>query len=250
MNNHREVIALLAVCMAAMLLVSCQHDVVLASYNICNGKGLDGQRDIARTAAALKALHADIIAVQEVDSMTRRSGGTDVLALLAEATGMHAVYGPAIDFDGGRYGVGILSREKPLSVTRCPLPGREEERVLLTVEFRRCFFACTHLSLTGADRLSSLAQFEALAAQTGHKPLFLAGDFNSSPDEPFIQRLTEHFEILTDTQSPTFPADAPNTTIDYIVCRRDARMPTVVSRSVVSELVASDHRPIICHLRW
>lgn len=243
-------IALLAVCLATMLLASCTHDVVLASYNICNGKGMDGQRDIARTAAALRALDADIIAVQEVDSMTHRSGETDVLRLLAEATGMYAVYGPAIDFDGGRYGVGILSREKPLSVTRSPLPGREERRVLLAAEFRHCVFACTHLSLTEEDRLLSLSQLNALADKTEGKPLFVAGDFNATPDEPFIRTLTKRFEVLTDTLSPTFPADAPHATIDYIVCRRDRRMPAVVSRSVMAEPAASDHRPILCRLRW
>jgi endonuclease/exonuclease/phosphatase family metal-dependent hydrolase len=251
MKNQRNGLVFTIVGLAAMLLASCSDEVVLASYNIRNGRGLDEQRDIARTAAVLKALDADIIAVQEVDSMTHRSGETDVLRLLAEATGMHAVYAPAIDYDGGRYGVGILSREKPLSVSRYPLPGREERRVLLAVEFKHCVFACTHLSLTEEDRLLSLPMLTALA-ETSPKsiPLFVAGDFNATPDEPFIELLTEHFELLTDIRLPTSPADNPKATIDYIVCRRDRHMPTVLSASVVPEPVASDHRPIVCRLRW
>lgn len=246
--RHR--LSLLPLLLAALLLTSCTHDLVLASYNICNARGLDGQRDIARTAAVLKSLNADIIAIQELDSVTHRSGGTDVLALLAEATGLHAVYGPAIDFDGGKYGVGILSREEPLSVTRSPLPGREEARTLLAVEYRRCVFACTHLSLTEEDRLRSLPLLTDLAGHTKGKPLFVAGDFNSSPDEPFIRQLSETFDILTDTLVTTFPADVPDVTIDYIVCHPASRRPAVLSTTVVPEPVASDHRPLLCRVRW
>ena len=250
MKNSRNIPVGTVLCLFALLLASCSHEAVLASYNICNGKGLDGKRDIERTAAVLKALDADFIAVQEVDSMTRRSGQTDVLRLLAEATGMHAVYGPAIDYDGGRYGVGILSREKPLSVSRYPLPGREESRMLLAVEYRRCVFACTHLSLTEDDRMASLPILTALSARNTGKPLFVTGDFNASPDEPFIQQLSDEFAILSDPLIPTFPSNHPEITIDYLVCRHARHMPAVLSTTVFPDTITSDHRPILTRLRW
>ena len=42
----------------------------VASYNIHHGEGLDRKTDFARLAATLDGLNADVIAVQEVDSMT------------------------------------------------------------------------------------------------------------------------------------------------------------------------------------
>ena len=56
--------------------------------------------------------------------MTGRSGGIDVLRTLGERTLMFPTYAPAIDFDGGKYGVGMLSKEKPVSYRYIALPGR------------------------------------------------------------------------------------------------------------------------------
>lgn len=83
---------------------------------------------------------------------------------------MFPTYAPAIDFDGGKYGVGMLSKEKPVSYRYIALPGREEERVLLWVEFERYIFCCTHLSLTPEDRMLSLPILRREAA-SAHKPL-------------------------------------------------------------------------------
>ena len=68
----------------------------------------------------------------------------------------------------------MLSKEKPVSYRYIALPGREEERVLLWVEFERYIFCCTHLSLTPEDRMLSLPILRREAA-FAHKPLFIAG---------------------------------------------------------------------------
>ena len=141
------------------LITSCQqreNSLRIMSYNIRNLRGIDDVRDVGRVAKVINEAKPDVVAVQEVDSVTGRSEQTDVLGLLATETQMHPTYAAAIDYDGGKYGVGILSREKPLSHHSLPLPGREEQRVLLVVEFDRYLFACTHLSLTEEDRLRSL----------------------------------------------------------------------------------------------
>lgn len=107
----------------------------LMTYNVHNCIGTDRQTDIERIAAIVRRQAPDVVAVQEVDSATQRSGGRYVLGELASLTGMHANFARAIDFQGGAYGIGVLSKRKPLSCTMCPLPGREEERALLVVEF-------------------------------------------------------------------------------------------------------------------
>ena len=87
----------------------------VATYNIKHGRGMDGVLDLERTLATLKSLNADVIALQEVDDQARRSGGVDQASWLAERLGMHAAYGAFMDFQGGRYGLAILSRRPILS---------------------------------------------------------------------------------------------------------------------------------------
>src|SRR6476660_3928244 len=86
-----------------------QKKLRLLTYNIRNANGMDNKTDYDRVAAVLLQTKAPIIALQEVDSVTNRNAKVDVLQLLAQKTKMHAVYGAAIPFKGGKYGVGLLS---------------------------------------------------------------------------------------------------------------------------------------------
>ena len=162
---------------------------------------------------------------------------------------MHANYAPAISFQGGKYGIGILSKEQPLNIQTFPLPGREEARMLMVAEFKDYFFACTHLSLTEEDRLASLEIIKK-SASNSNKPYFLAGDLNDQPDSKFIQALKQDFQLLTDTKKPTFPAPEPTETIDYMAAwKHHANDFANLSAQVLEEPVASDHRPITVTLR-
>lgn len=230
-------------------LVPTQGDTIcVMSYNVHNAVGMDGIRDVRRIAGVIIASGADVVAVQEVDSVTNRSGGRYILGDIAAATGMNPVFSAAIDFDGGRYGIGLLSRERPLSVRRVPLPGTEEERTLLLAEFENYVMGVTHLSLTDADRLASV-DILAREAAAFDKPLILAGDFNASPDSPAIEALSQTFTPLSDGASPTFPADNPTVTIDHIMYKGD-NPPAVLSSQVVNEPMASDHRPVTVSLAF
>ncbi len=217
----------------------------IMSYNIRNGRGMDDVSNFQRTADVINKVRPNVVAVQEVDSVTGRSGQTDVLRVLADKTLMYPVYAPAIDYDGGKYGIGMLSKEKPLGYRYLALPGREEERALLIVEFEKYIYCCTHLSLTGEDRLASLEIISREAAKA-NKPLFIAGDFNAHPDSEVIKGIQNDFVILTNTKQPTFPADEPTETIDYIAAyAKDTTAFTRLSAWVVDEPAASDHRPIV-----
>lgn len=223
---------------------SAASPVKLMSYNVRNGIGIDGTKSVDRIARVIKAQSPEIVAVQELDSVTGRSGGRYVLGELAAASGMKATYAPAIDYDGGKYGIGILSKEQPLRVSRHSLPGREEARALVVVELPDYIFACTHLSLTREDRLASVAIIRKMAAEAG-KPFFIAGDFNAHPDSEVIADFKKDFTILTDTTLRTFPADKPVETLDYIMMYNpgNAKVQTA-GVAVVDEPAASDHRPV------
>lgn len=222
----------------------------LMSYNIRHGVGMDEQIDFTRQAQIILRQRADVVAVQEVDSATGRVQGKYVLGELAKQTGMHAVFAPAISFDGGKYGIGLLCKEQPLAFRQVPLPGREEKRVLLIVQFKRYIIALTHLSLTPEDQLASLPIILRTLAKE-HKPVFIAGDFNAHPNDPFIKKLQSHFTILTDPTSPTYPADKPVETLDYIaVSSHYASRIHRLRTTVPEEPFASDHRPVVVEVLW
>jgi len=217
----------------------------LLSYNVRNGKGMDGKTDLNRIVAVLRNADAHVIALQELDSMTKRSNNTDVLSELAKATGLHPVYGAAIEYGGGKYGVGILSKQKPTAWYTVPLPGREEKRVLLVAEFNDYVIFCTHLSLTDADRLASVAIIDSQAARYT-KPVYLLGDLNAEPSSSTITFLKEAWEQLS-TNAPTFPSPTPTKCIDYVFSRNSHKK--VKTAVVIEEPLASDHRPLLVELK-
>ena len=80
----------------------------ILTYNIRNCIGMDGKTDFQRVADVIMAINPHVVALQEVDSVTRRMEGADVLRILVEKTGIYYRCGTAISFQGGKYGNGIL----------------------------------------------------------------------------------------------------------------------------------------------
>ncbi len=237
----------------AACLFSCRPSVketCLMSYNIRNGRGLDDSISYTRIAEVIRRVNPDLVALQELDSMTLRSGQTYVLGELARLTGMYDVYAPAIDYDGGKYGIGMLAKEKPLHVYSRALPGREEARRLLMLEYPDYVYACVHLSLTEEDRMASLP---VILEEFGRfrKPVFIAGDWNATSESLFIQEVLKHFVLLTAADEYTFQADTPNCTLDYIAV---SKLVPVTFRKreaeVVDAPVESDHRPVVVRTQW
>lgn len=240
---------LLLCAMAMTIAVHAQGNVKFMSYNVHNSIGMDGVSDCQRIANVIINASPDVVAVQELDSMTTRSQQKYILGELARHTLMHATYAPTIDYQGGKYGIGILSREKPLNVQRHPLPGREEHRALLVAEFKRYIFCCTHFSLTEEDQRTSVDIIKQIVANS-NKPLFLAGDLNASPDSEVMKAFAEDFILLNAPEVHTFSASNPGITIDYILAWKHSATPFAnLSAQVLNEPVASDHLPLTVELR-
>ena len=240
---------LIIIAAVAMAFVACgskQISTRLLCYNVRNCMGLDGVQDFERVAKIITDVDAEAVAIQELDSMTTRYPGKDVLGELAALTGMHPTFVPSIDYKGGKYGIGMLTKEKPISYRRVPLPCRSEPRSLLIVELQDYYYCCTHLSLHEEDRITSagiiVEEFSKL-----DKPALLAGDFNADPTSEFMKIMGEHFHVFkkTDGEGFTFRADKPFSEIDYICLFTDkGAKAEVTSHTVINAPVESDHRPI------
>ena len=221
----------------------------IMSYNIRHGAGIDDVFDLDRTAGVINKQAPDIVGLQEVDSAGNRSKKIDETAYLAKATGMYGTFGPAIPLGNGKYGVAILSKEKPISTKNIPLPGAEK-RTLLVCEFEHYVFACTHLDLSEDRRLESIPIIIEEAAKW-EKPFYICGDWNDEPSSTLIKNLKKSFYFINATTNNssnyTFPAPKPTIIIDYIASYGTGSARTirsVRSRRVINEPQASDHRPV------
>lgn len=218
--------------------------VKVLSYNVKNCLGMDGVVDYRRVADVINRIDAEIVALQELDSATLRSKGVVVLDELAGLTGMHATYGASIDYQGGKYGIGFLTKEKPLGWKRIPLPGREEPRSLLIIELKDMVAGCTHFSLNEEDRLTS-AGIVGRSFGDYTKPVIIAGDFNAVPESAVIKSIENYWDVLTNTSAPTSPSNNPSKCIDYIMgLKKDGTSFKTRKTLVEQEPVASDHLPV------
>lgn len=174
-----------------------------ASYNIKNcGNG----SDVEKVADQIKAQDLDVVCVQEVDNQTERSGKRDILKLLSEASGLpYYHYYRAMDFQGGGYGIGVLSRYALSGCETIELETnkKDEPRILAKAEIKTAggivTIFNTHLSYE-SDTVR-LAQITHLNQQLqGRKATLLMGDFN-------IQSFDEYSAITG--LMPINAADSP-----------------------------------------
>lgn len=223
------------------------RSVTIMSWNLHAGLGLDGVRDMARIAQVIVREKPDVVALQEIDRKTMRSNGIDQLEELERLTGFKSSWCKTIDYQGGEYGIALLSQEAPLKVRRVELPGSGEPRCLLLADFPRYRVGVTHLPLREADRMACVPVIRG--AMSDDLPLFLAGDFNAVPESDFIHKLRLPFAIVSGFDK-TYPADDPDRCIDYVaVSRRHRARFDTVDHHVVPEAVFSDHRPVVVTLR-
>jgi endonuclease/exonuclease/phosphatase family metal-dependent hydrolase len=223
---------------------SASKTITILSYNVRNCLGMDNVTNYQRVADVIKKIQPDIVALQELDSATSRSKGISVLNELATLTGMIPTYRASINYQGGKYGIGVLTKQKPVKVQGMILPGKEEQRSVLMVEMNDYVLACSHFSLTEADRLQSVEIIDQLTTKYT-KAVFLASDLNDTPGSPVINAFSKNWQFLNDTTQLTFPANKPVKCIDFIMARKQAAYSFNVSKAVVeNEPVASDHLPV------
>ncbi len=237
----------------------------VATYNIRAGTDLQRRPNLERVAALLDSLSADVVLLQEVDRATARSGGVDQLAELARITGMHGFFARAMEFDGGEYGIAVLSRFPLLSAEAVPLTvaGYQdlsersyEPRTLLHVVIDApggpIHLLNTHLDHHGGPvfRGPQIARIiEHLSARMPEDaPTILAGDLNAEPTAPELVPLLARFSDTWATCGAgpglTYPADRPVKRIDYILLRG-----LTCTASTVPPTEVSDHRPVVVDLR-
>lgn len=241
------------------------------SYNIHAGAGADNVFDLDRTAAAIEALDADIVGLQEVDvHWSERSEWRDTATELAKRLDMYVRFAPIYSLDPPsagaprrEFGVGVLSRYPIVAfenheITRLstqdpdpvpePAPGFGEA----VVQARG---ATVHTYVTHLDyrpdpsvRATQVRETSQIMGEDGARAAqLLLGDFNAEADAPEIaplwSRLVDGYAAAGELPGLTYPAATPEVRIDYVAGRnvqpRDASVPGTL---------ASDHLPVVVDL--
>ena len=211
--------------------------------------------DLKAVAAVINKEKPDLIALQEVDAYTVRSGKTSHQAKeLAEMTGMYYHFAKAIDRSEGDYGVAILSRKPILDSATYKLPVTEgstgETRALgvITVDAlgQKLVFMSVHLDhRSDKDRQFQAEEILRVTKKYDKYPIILCGDFNSNPDNNVFNVIKERFVMCSKTQPLTFSSENPRKTLDYMLMNKKAfELFNIQNYSTVDEKYASDHLPI------
>ncbi len=227
----------------------------VVSYNIKHGRGNDNVVDLARTASVLRALTPDIVGLQEVDDLATRSGGVPEAERFGQMLGLHHAFGRFMDFQGGAYGMAVLTRYPIMATQSVRLSDGNEPRVALSVEVqlpsgRRLTIVNVHFDWVRDDTFR-FAQAEALTTHLDAltTPYVLLGDFNDVPESRtlglFRSRTLEAVKPSTDRF--TFSSTEPEREIDFIFMAPAASWHARDVR-VITEPVASDHRPVVAVL--
>lgn len=223
------------------------------AYNIKHGRGNDNQVDLRRTAEVIRRIHPDFVALQEVDYKVQRSGGIDQARELSLLTGLqHHAFGSFFDFQGGQYGMAVLSRNPIVGVKNLRLPDGAEPRTSLVVDVKlgskkQLQIADVHFYRTEQERLSQARRLLDFL-DGGQHDIAIVGDFNSKPKSSIIELFQSQWKIPDKgTDHLTFRSDDPEVEIDYALLHKDSRW-SVSEIDVIEEPVVSDHRPLVLEI--
>ncbi|MGI9525522.1 MAG: endonuclease/exonuclease/phosphatase family protein [Weeksellaceae bacterium] len=222
----------------------------IISYNIHHGlsPGLASQSiNMLSVANILKKNNPDVVCLQELDVNTFRSGkNLNQLESIANKLNMDKFYGKTIDYDGGDYGIGLLSKLPIESAEFIPLPNQKsfEPRGIIIAKLKTdnkiLSVACTHLS--SESNQSRKNQIDYI--RQNYKGYIIMGDLNATKDEDIFDGFN-NYNFLPTNQS-TYPSDNPTIQIDYFIVPDNY---TIIDSGVINDYGISDHRPIFLDLK-
>jgi endonuclease/exonuclease/phosphatase family metal-dependent hydrolase len=226
------------------------------TYNIHVGVGMDKKLDLARVAGVINQQHPDLVGLQEVDRGVERTQRIDEIAELAKLTKMEYAFAFNLKYQGGQYGVAILSKSPILaSDHHLYLNTREAERrgfirAEVRIGGRLINFVTTHLDYQYEDGRAFETEQLLAALKDINDPLIVVGDFNEVPTGEAYELMRSYFvdgwiqSRAKNDEGLSYPADKPAKRIDYIFFRSLVR----AKRIWVVNTLASDHVPVVAEL--
>jgi endonuclease/exonuclease/phosphatase family metal-dependent hydrolase len=229
----------------------------IATYNIHRCRGLDGRTRPERTAAVIRSLDADVVALQEVVGAGPHGGGH--AESLGAALGMGWVMAPARQLRGHQFGNAVLSHlpivqhlEQDLTWKTCE--SRRLQRVDVAVEGQTLHVYNVHLGTAILERRHQARRLAAIVSDRHVSgPKVVLGDFNEWMRGLVTTLLSEKLNSvdLRDhmRRRRTYPGLFPILHLDHIYYAGRLEILRIEVPRTRAALIASDHLPLVADVR-
>lgn len=228
----------------------------LLSWNIHKGiGGRDRRYSLQRVIDCIDHEQPDLVCLQEVDRLVRRSKFDDQPRLLGRSLQLNSVFQPNVPVGTGGYGNLVLSRfpvssRHRISLKRGLRKSRGAQLVLIETPEGTLHLINTHLGLDERERHWQIRQLlgHRLCRAAEPLPTMIVGDFNDWRNTLAANTLaTEGFKQVTTpiSQFRSFPAWLPVGGLDKAFLR--GKFENIRARIVRTSLAreASDHLPLV-----
>lgn len=199
--------------------------------------------NLDRIAALLRGY--DVVALQECDGGSLRSGYINQVQYLAEASSIPYWYQQLNRNLGAlaQHSNGLLSRFRPLDVTEHRLPGLLPGRGAIIARYGSeddpLVLVMMHLSLSRSGQQKQLGYIRELIADYRH--VVLMGDMNNHAEELLGQTPLKETDLIPlPATAHSFPSWRPERALDHILVSPSLE----IRRSEVVSCPLSDHLPI------
>ncbi len=229
--------------------------VRVMSMNIKEGGSCAGYLS-APYAKIISEYKPDFVCLQEVDYRTARNGKRDFLNELAVETGMFPYYCQSFSYQGGAYGVAILSRYPFFKAKKriSEISGAREARACGWIYVQMpgadtIRVASVHLALESTEiTIRNIADINKYILEDRKVPTLMIGDYNAVPDSDAIAYCKLNWQEIGAGAGPTIPATNPKKQLDYIMGH--PKKWTCSYYQIIARPGLSDHCFIIADLEY
>lgn len=234
----------------------------VATYNIHRCRGMDRRVRPERIVEVLREIDADIVALQEVWSITDASREANQARFIAEELEADHYLGENRKHKGGSYGNALLTRF-PVRETRnydVSVRGREQRGCLrVDVEvapFNLIHVFNVHLGTAFLERRYQARKLIDSAILNNEEltgPRIMLGDFNEWTRGLTTRLLASHLKSADIKQhlqrSKTYPGLLPFLHLDHVYFDTQFDLHSLTLHKSRTALIASDHLPLVADFR-
>jgi endonuclease/exonuclease/phosphatase family metal-dependent hydrolase len=225
----------------------------LLTYNIHSCLGVDKRVDVDRTVSVIRAIAADVVALQEVENAGEAA--TSFLKKIKGLDYVSVIYGPTLARSGSDYGNLLLSRYPITSKQKIDLSWRKREprgaiSVRLATEWGHCRLSATHFGLGVRERkIQATRLLDRLEQDNLDDPAadILLGDLNEWRGfAGSLRLLRQRFQQIS--RCRTFPSILPVVGLDRILMASPTWHMSASIPDVPDGRTASDHLPLVADI--